>query len=205
MLLLPLLSCSLAGETPQVHEFTTQADDSCAASISPLLADDPRATGGAVLIADKSARRIGLYQHGSLATLDGAPACWRMALAPNSPPGTKQREGDRATPEGWYRTSDKPASQFPLAIAVHYPNELDAAAGLAAGRIDAATDAAIRAAIRADRKPPQNTALGGEILIHGGGAVSDWTLGCLAMDDADLTRLRAALPAGMRTDLLILP
>ena len=129
--------------------------------------------------------------------MDGAPLCARVALAPGASVGTKEREGDRRTPEGWYRTSDKPTSSFAGAIAVHYPSAEDAARGLAAGLVDAATEAQIRGAEVSGRKPPQATALGGEILIHGGGSTSDWTLGCVALEDADLARLRAALPAGM--------
>jgi murein L,D-transpeptidase YafK len=158
---------------------------------------DPRAAGPAVIVVDKSARWLGLYRDGGLVTVDGAPLCARVALAPGASVGTKEREGDRRTPEGWYRTSDKPTSSFAGAIAVHYPSAEDAARGLAAGLVDAPIAAQIRAAEVSGRKPPQATALGGEILIHGGGSTSDWTLGCVALEDADLARLRAALPAGM--------
>jgi hypothetical protein len=180
-----------------------------AASVAPpcpaSLADgDPRLFGPATLVAWKADRRIGLYRQGKLATLEGAPACFPMGLAPGSPPGPKREEGDLKTPEGWYRTSDKPTSRFAHAIAVHYPNADDAAAGLAAGLIDARTAARITSALRAGHKPPQDTALGGEILVHAGGAW-DWTLGCVALDDEDLLTLRAGLPAGMATDLLMLP
>ncbi|HMV70050.1 MAG TPA: hypothetical protein PKA64_24630, partial [Myxococcota bacterium] len=124
----------------------TQTGTACATSLSSFAPDpaDPRLKGGAVLVVLKGERHIGLYRDGALATLDGSPACFPVALAPGAPEGTKRRQGDRATPEGWYRTSDKPWSQFDLAIAIHYPNVDDAAAGLASGRISAAEAAAIR-------------------------------------------------------------
>ncbi len=166
---------------------------------SPLFSpDDPRLQG-TVAVVLKEARRVALYQDGAL------HHCWPAGLAASYAPGSKQRRGDMRTPEGWYATSDKPWSQFYGAIAVHYPDADDARTGLAAGRIDAATAARIEAAVAAGRKPPQDTRLGGEILVHGGGGSRDWTLGCVALDDDHLDTLRAALPAGMRTELLILP
>ena len=62
----------------------------------------------------------------------------------------------------------------------------------------------IKSALAKDKKPKQNTALGGEILIHGQGA-TDWTLGCVGMDNADIDALRGTLPTNMRTDVLVLP
>jgi WD40 repeat protein len=51
--------------------------------------------------------------------------------------------------------------------------------------------------------PPQDTALGGEIFIHGGGTGSDWTLGCIALADARIDWLFAA--AGPGTVVVIAP
>lgn len=139
----------------------------------------------------------------------GAPSCWRVALGIDRngehPSGPKTRRGDSSTPEGWYRTSDKPWSSFYHAIAVHYPNAEDATRGLAAGLVTEHQYEAIVQALERDEKPLQTTRLGGEILIHGGGSHRDWTLGCIAMNDVDIDALRAALPDDMRTDLLILP
>lgn len=190
-MLVALLACSLAS-------------DGCPTAAgeisSPLVsAGDPRLDGDALVVVYKADRRVGLYQDGQLA------GCWRAALASGYPPGHKQRQGDLKTPEGWYRTSDKPWSSFYGAIAVHYPRVEDAEAGLAAGLVDAATVESIRSAHARGDKPPQQTRLGGEILLHGGGSLFDWTLGCVALEDEDLDDLRAQLPAGMKTDVLILP
>ncbi|MDY0041903.1 MAG: L,D-transpeptidase, partial [Desulforhabdus sp.] len=37
--------------------------------------------------------------------------------------------------------------------------------------------------------PPANTALGGEIFIHAGGAHKDWTNGCVALYNRDMDEL----------------
>ena len=130
--------------------------------------------------------------------------CRRVGLG-FSPQGHKQVEGDGKTPEGWYRTSDKPWSSFDNAIAVHYPNAVDARRAVADGRIGKKTRDTIVRASKQRRVPPQRTAMGGAILIHGGGSGTDWTAGCVALDDADLSELRAHMPAGKRANLLVLP
>lgn len=172
-------------------------------------AQDPRLQGQALVVVFKGARRVGVYRGGALAqTAAQEPACWRMALAYDpsaADAGPKERQGDLRTPEGWYRSSDKPWSQFYGAIAVHYPNADDAARGLAEGLITQAQHDAILRALARDQKPPQETRLGGEILLHGGGSLIGWTLGCVALDNPDLDALRALLPSTLRTDVLLLP
>ncbi len=161
---------------------------------------DPRLGGSDLVVVRKSTRRVMRYDQGVLA--EGA--CWQSGLG-FAPEDHKSVEGDGRTPEGFYTTSDKPWSQFYGAIAVHYPNAEDAEAAHADGRISAATKRSILASLRQGEKPNQNTAMGGEILLHGGGGSSDWTLGCVALDNADLDTLRDALPRGMKTTVLILP
>jgi murein L,D-transpeptidase YafK len=165
-----------------------------------LDAEDPRLLLPDLVVVRKAARRVMLYDRGTLAS----SACWRVGLG-FAPEGHKLVQGDGRTPEGFYQTSDKPWSQFYGAIAVHYPGAEDAEVGHAAGRISATTKRGILSSLAAGEKPDQNTALGGEILLHGGGYFSDWTLGCVAMDDDELDILRAALPRGMKTTILILP
>lgn len=188
---------------PTIATAPTTSDD-CVASVDALPEvgwldrDDARLQRDDLVVVIKSARRLAVFDRGA------RTHCFRVALG-FAPEGHKQVQGDGKTPEGWYRTSDKPWSSFDHAIAIHYPNVADARAARADGRIGRRTHDAIVDAI-ADRKvPPQSTALGGAVLIHGGGSRADWTLGCVALDDADLLRLRDALPRGMRTDLLVLP
>jgi lipoprotein-anchoring transpeptidase ErfK/SrfK len=58
-------------------------------------------------------------------------------------------------------------------------------------------------ALRAKKGPPQNTLLGGDIYIHGRGAGSDWTWGCVALEDGDVRELFNAVTVG--TPVLIEP
>ena len=152
----------------------------------------------------KKARRVFRMSRGQLLVQDGKPACWMMGLG-FTPEGHKRIEGDGKTPEGFYRSSDKPSSRFYAAIAIHYPNKNDARVALQDGRIDSTTHDRILQSLNTDQKPPQKTAMGGEILIHGGGGSTDWTLGCIAMDNPHLDALRDSLPSNMVTDVLILP
>ena len=77
-----------------------------------------------------------------------------------------------------------------------YPNADDATRALEEGQIDEAT---YRRIVRAQERgicPPWDTPLGGEIYIHGRGSSSDWTLGCVALDDAGMKRLYDAVQIG---------
>lgn len=174
---------------------------------SPLYsAADAQWRGSAVIVVLKEKRHLGVYEAGALATTaTGVPACWPVGLASTYAAGHKQRQGDMRTPEGWQRTSDRPWSQFYHALTVHYPGPADARRGLAAGLIDQAQHDAILSAHRRGRLPPMNTKLGGLIALHGGGGGSDWTLGCIALDNDHIDAMRALLPSDMRTDLLVLP
>lgn len=184
----------------------------CPASVRELVLpdgispDDPRLSGPALIVVRKEARRAVLYREGQRAlAADGSPACWWVGLAPGYPAGHKQRMGDLKTPEGFYRTSDRPWSSFYHALTVDYPGPADAERGLRDGLIDATQRDAIVAAHRRGVLPPMDTRLGGKILLHGGGGRSDWTLGCVALDDTEIDALRALLPESLRTDVLILP
>lgn len=59
---------------------------------------------------------------------------------------------------------------------------------------------AIVAAISNKEKPPQNTELGGDIFIHGGGTgklfglIRDWTLGCIALENDEMKELFDLVP-----------
>jgi L,D-peptidoglycan transpeptidase YkuD (ErfK/YbiS/YcfS/YnhG family) len=113
------------------------------------------------------------------------------------PVADKRRQGDGATPEGDYRVCVKnPQSQYLLSLGLDYPNPADAAAALERGAIDRAVHDRIVDAHRRGICPPWNTPLGGEIFIHGRGSSSDWTLGCVALDDPDIRMLFRVVPVG---------
>ncbi len=114
-----------------------------------------------------------------------------------TPTGPKRRQGDRRTPEGRYFICNKnPRSQFYLSLQVNYPNAEDAARGLADGLITAAQHETIVRASGRKGIPPAGTRLGGEIFLHGRGSGSDWTWGCVALDDPDIKELYDAVPVG---------
>ena len=108
------------------------------------------------------------------------------------------------TPEGWYHLTDKPESQYQNALSIHYPNGKDALRGLHNQQIIKQEYQQIKRG-EEDKQRYEFTALGGLLLIHGGGAALDRTLGCVAMDDEDLHALRNLLPESMESTILLLP
>ena len=115
------------------------------------------------------------------------------------PKGDKEIEGDGRTPEGdFYVFTKNPQSKFHLSLGLSYPNTEDADRGLQSGIISRAEYDAIRDAIAGKRMPPQKTALGGEIYIHGGGTESDWTWGCVAMRNQDIEQIFQSVGVGTK-------
>lgn len=134
---------------------------------------------------------------------------FQIALG-NNPTVSKRKQGDGATPEGEYYITHKNArSKFYLSLGVSYPNITDAEMGLKEGLITKAEHQAIVGAIRAKTKPPQNTRLGGDIFIHGGGtgklfgSAQDWTLGCVALENDEIKELFEMIP--VKTPVKIVP
>jgi L,D-transpeptidase catalytic domain len=168
-------------------------DTAVCAPVLPLA--EGEAAPPVVIYVQKSIRRLGLYRAGVLAVQpSGAPGCFPVGLG-FAPEGTKRREGDGRTPEGRYTIFHKnPDSQYHLSLGVSYPGPDDAQAGFDAGIIDSATLARIR---KNPSWPPQNTPMGGAIYIHGGGGSMDWTLGCVAVDNAAMDSLFSEGRAGM--------
>ena len=138
----------------------------------------------------KSKRRLELYSDGALVRT------YKVGLGLNPVPD-KVRQGDRATPEGeFYVFTKNDKSAFYLSLGISYPNIEDAQRGLRDGLISRAQHDAIVKAIKRKATPPQHTALGGDIYIHGNGAGSDWTWGCVALENDDVKELFAAVPVG---------
>lgn len=121
----------------------------------------------------------------------------------SAPFGPKAMQGDRKTPEGsYYVTHKNSRSQFYLSLGISYPNLEDAKAGLRAGLISKSEYARIETANRERKLPPQGTRLGGDIFIHGGGAQSDWTWGCIALNNKDMDFLFAHVVVGDKVTIL---
>lgn len=128
---------------------------------------------------------------------------YRVGLGTNPVP-PKERQGDRATPEGSYFICHKnPQSKFHLSLAISYPGPADAKRGLDAGLISKAEYNAIMEAIAEFKSPPWGTKLGGEVFVHGNGASSDWTWGCVALDNPDIEELYHLVP--VKTPIRIHP
>ena len=142
------------------------------------------------IVVSKSKRRLMLYSGGKLVRT------YRVGLG-LSPTEDKIKEGDRRTPEGaFYIFTKNEKSTYYLSLGVSYPNAEDAERGLRDGLINREQYNQILDAIRKKIAPPQNTALGGQIYIHGNGSQSDWTWGCVALDDKDIRELFDAVPTG---------
>jgi murein L,D-transpeptidase YafK len=142
------------------------------------------------VVVEKGARRLRLYAGGELVRV-------RHIALGFTPEGDKVRQGDGRTPEGEYKVCMKnPKSNFYLSLGLTYPNAEDAERGLRDGLITQAQHKSITRALTAGRCPPWNTALGGEIFIHGGGTGRDWTFGCVALENPEIKELFDTLPEG---------
>ena len=149
------------------------------------------------IVIRKSERALYVY--------DGNELCAKMKAAlGSSPEGHKTKEGDGKTPEGeYYICSRNDESKYYLSLGISYPNIEDAQAALDAKRIRQKDFDLIKEAITKGNRPPWDTALGGEIMIHGSDASSDWTGGCIAVGKEDIEYLWDNCPKG--TPVIIYP
>ena len=142
------------------------------------------------IVVYKKDRKLELYSDQTLLRT------YRVGLG-FSPVADKQREGDGATPEGdFYIFVKNNKSAYYLSLGVSYPNTEDAERGLRDGLITKPQRDAIVEANRNKTAPPQYTKLGGLIYIHGHGAKSDWTWGCVALENDDIKELYDAVSVG---------
>jgi len=149
------------------------------------------------IVVRKAARRLDLYSG------DKVLRTYKAGLG-FSPVADKKQEGDGATPEGeFYVFVKNNKSAYYLSLGISYPNAEDADRGLRDGLINRAQHRAITEAIRNKTAPPQYTKLGGLIYIHGHGAQSDWTWGCVALENEDIRELFDAVTVG--TPVIIQP
>jgi murein L,D-transpeptidase YafK len=121
-----------------------------------------------------------------------------------APAGDKEKQGDGKTPEGeFYIFTKNSQSKFYLSLGLSYPNLEDAERGLKAKLISEKEYNAIVKAIGLGKTPPQYTALGGEIYIHGGGSGKDWTWGCVALENEGIKEIYDLVSVG--TKVVITP
>jgi hypothetical protein len=121
----------------------------------------------------------------------GQPARTYDAEVGSNALGVKQRQGDRATPEGRYRVlkkKDRGQSRYYRALLLDYPNAADRERFAAAQR---------RGEI------PRGARIGGLIEIHGeGGRGQNWTEGCVALSNRDMDDLYARVGVGTRVTIV---
>ena len=135
------------------------------------------------VVVHKGERRLLLMHGGNIVRT------YHVALGLN-PIGQKERSGDFRTPEGTYRLERRNArSDYFLSIKVSYPNEAD---------------------LRRARVRHWDT--GGSIMIHGLPNYlrhepefylsHDWTDGCIAVSNADMTEIWMLTPDDVPIDIL---
>ena len=142
------------------------------------------------IIVYKSKRQLDLYADGAVVRT------YRVGLGFN-PVDDKQREGDGCTPEGdFYIFTKNEKSAYYLSLGLSYPNTEDAERGLRGRLVSKSQYDEIVKAIQRRKMPPQYTPLGGLIYIHGNGAQSDWTWGCVALENRDIRELFDSVSVG---------
>ena len=118
------------------------------------------------------------------------------------PVGQKGREGDGRTPEGeFFIFARNPESKYHRSLAISYPDPSAVERAYREGAIDDGEYREARDAIARGEVPRQNTAMGGEIYIHGGGIDGDWTQGCIAIADDAIEELFEAAEVGIRVTI----
>jgi hypothetical protein len=112
------------------------------------------------LLLNKSQRRLELWVGEKMIK------AYRVQLG-QKPHGRKTRRGDQRTPEGDYFICAHTRSTYYRALRISYPNLDDARAGLESGLINRKQYEAIAAALKKGSCPPQDTKLGGDLMLHG--------------------------------------
>jgi murein DD-endopeptidase MepM/ murein hydrolase activator NlpD len=171
------------------------------------------ATAAKIFWAIKSTHQMHLIKKGQVIKT------YEVALS-QKPLGHKQAEGDLKMPEGEYHILSKAKGPFDgeewrkflgaAWIRLDYPNSVDARVAYAENRISKEVMESIIAAQKRKVMPPQNTALGGGIGIHGW-AENGWdpagsralTWGCLSLNQDDLLEIFAE--ASSSTPVIISP
>ncbi len=123
--------------------------------------------------------------------------------------GAKRQRGDNKTPTGIYAVVDfKADSQFHFFMQLNYPNLIDAWYGYQNEIINATEFKQIASAYKNKTLPPQTTALGGYIGLHGIGQMNEkkrliheaenWTEGCIALKNEEMNDLRQYITIGTK-------
>lgn len=189
-LLVPFLSLTLLGApTADLTAARARMKALCAQAAMQWPLASPR------ILIEKQARRLTLLSNGK------PVATYGIALGA-TPDLDKEREGDHRTPEGeFYLASRNAASPFHLFLGLSYPGPPAADRGLKAGLINRVQRDAILRAWKTHTQTPQFTGLGGLVGIHGGGTGSDWTWGCIALNNESIEELWVSCPMGTPVEI----
>jgi len=164
------------------------------------------ASGSVELVIDRSEHQLQVKKSGSVLRT------FKVAFGSGGRKG-KLREGDRRTPLGtYYISSVRTSDRFYFFLQLNYPNVEDAERGLKADLISQKEYRRIVDAHLKGRMPPQHTALGGNIGIHGIGQETqhkrdiqelfDWTKGCIAMRNDEVEELNRFINVGTKVSIV---
>ncbi|MGK3982977.1 L,D-transpeptidase family protein [Sorangium sp. So ce136] len=166
-----------AALVPHAPPIAAVATPAAAAAASPRVTE---------IRIDKSDHTLDLVADGTIVR------SYRVALGPGGS-GPKLYEGDRRTPVGTYRVAGRIKGLFHQFLVVSYPNE---------------EDRRRFAELRRRGEVPPGRGVGHGIGIHGvGGAQhagagvhkdTDWTLGCIALDDDEIDEVARRTPDGAK-------
>ncbi|MBI3623406.1 L,D-transpeptidase [Candidatus Pacearchaeota archaeon] len=159
------------------------------------------------IIIYKSRKKLYLYDGNRI--IDSAKCAFGWGECFN--PAAKEIRVDNRTPEGEYYITEKhPSKKFGYFIGISYPNKEDAKRGLEQKIITQTQYEEISKANQKRATPPQNTALGGTIGIHGEknlgiislGTQINWTKGCIALSDEDIKKLYNVANVGTQVKIV---
>ncbi len=202
VLCIALCSCTESHITPHVVKYTeappSEAPPTCDRPYCSVDLNFPLSciTHPKIYVL-KAERRLWLVQNDTLVR------DYHVGLG-YSPTGDKYFRGDGRTPEGeFFVCSKNSSSKFYKSLGINYPNPQNAENALSSGKISYNEYRSIKSANDAMRQPPANTALGGLVLIHGGGCYADWTFGCVALNNSAIDELFSVVQIG--TPIYIMP
>ena len=112
------------------------------------------------ILINKAQRRLELWAGRRMVKAYRVQLGWRAH-------GPKERLGDQRTPEGTYFICAHRPSSYYLGLWLAYPNAADALRGLESGLLGPGEYRTIIDGLAARVCPPQDTKLGGAILLHG--------------------------------------
>jgi murein L,D-transpeptidase YafK len=118
---------------------------------------------------------------------------YKVAIGPGGA-GFKHQEGDKVTPVGHYHVTIHQPSRFKIFLRLDYPQQADWERF---------------GTLKKEGKLDKNATIGGDIGIHGIGdprwsgihKLTDWTLGCIALDDDEITEVAGLVNDGTVVDI----